>query len=155
MRLSSVLDEINGANGESRLRREGREDLHRAITERIDLGSPHREHPDNVAVQQHRDTHDCPVAGNPLRIHQAIVRVCEHVRDLRSPPVKPDPAGERSPVQDHGVIGDEFPVLRRHPGAVGKPVPVPIHQEYLSGIGDAELPRRFDDRFKYSFEIRC
>ena len=61
--------EINGANGESRLRREGREDFHRAIAERIDLGSPHREHPDNFVVEQHGDTHDRSVAGHSLRIN--------------------------------------------------------------------------------------
>src|SRR6185437_13678226 len=58
-------DEINGADGESRLRREGGKDLHRVITEGIDLGSPHREHPDNVAIQQHRDAHHRPVAAGP------------------------------------------------------------------------------------------
>jgi hypothetical protein len=30
-----------------------------------------------------------------------------------------------------------------------------MHQEYLSGIGTAELPRGFDDGFKYSLKIRC
>src|ERR1700748_794011 len=30
-----------------------------------------------------------------------------------------------------------------------------VSQEYLSGIGTAELPRGFDDRFKYSVKIRC
>ena len=30
-----------------------------------------------------------------------------------------------------------------------------MHQEYLSGIGTAELPRGFDDRFKYPLKIRC
>src|SRR6516165_2509189 len=60
--------EINVANGESRLGCEGGEDLNRAIAERIDLGSKHREHPDNLALQEHRDTHNCSVAGNPLRI---------------------------------------------------------------------------------------
>ena len=53
------------------------------------------------------------------------------------------------------IVNYEFPVLRRHPGAVYQPEPVSIHQEYLSGIGTAELPRGFDDRFKYSLKIRC
>ncbi|HKN43804.1 MAG TPA: hypothetical protein VJW23_07755, partial [Propionibacteriaceae bacterium] len=46
--------EINRANGESRLRREGREDFHCAIAERIDLVSPYQEHPDNFVVEHHR-----------------------------------------------------------------------------------------------------
>ena len=108
-------DEINGTNGESRLRREGREDLHRAIAERVNLGSRHREHPDSFAAHQHRDTHDGPVTGHPLRIRPEVVRVCEHVSDLRRLPVKRDPADERSPIQKHGSIGGEFPVLRSHP----------------------------------------
>ena len=85
----------------------------------------------------------------------AVVRVREHVSDLHSPPVKPDPADERSPVQNYGITGDEFAVLRRHPGAVCQPVPVSIHQEHLADIGTAELPCGFDDRFKYSLKIRC
>ena len=96
-----------------------------------------------------------PEAGHPLFIRPGVVRVCEHVRDLRGPAVEPDPADERSPVQEHGSMGDEFLVLRRHPGAVCEPVPASIHQEYLSGIGTAELPRGFEDRFKYSLKIRC
>ena len=90
--------EINGANGESHLRREGRKDLHRAITEWIDMGSPHREHPDNFALEEHRDTHNGSVAGHPLRIRQAVIGVGEHIRDLRRLPVDPDPAVQRSPV---------------------------------------------------------
>ena len=44
-----------------------------------------------------------------------VVRVCEHVSDLRRLPVKRDPADERSPIQKHGSIDGEFPVLRPHP----------------------------------------
>jgi len=91
-----------------------------------------------------------PVA-NPVGRSQVL----KHIRDLRSPPVDPDPADERCPVQNHRIIGDEFPVLRRHPGAVCKPVPVSIHQVYTCGIGTTELPRGFDDRLKYTVKIRC
>ena len=40
-------------------------------------------------------------------------------------------------------------------GAVCQPVPVPIHQQYMSGVGATELARGFDDRLKYSLEIGC
>src|SRR5262249_13529409 len=62
---------------------------------------------------------------------------------------------ERSPVQKQGIIGDELPVLRRRSGAVRKPIPVSIHQEYVSSICAAELPRGFNDRLKHSLEVRC
>ena len=98
------------------------------------MDPPHREHPDNVAVQQHGDAHDRPEAGHPLRIRSAVVRVGEHVSDLGSPPVEPDPADERSAVQDDGITGDEFPVLRRHPGAVCQPVPVLKSRQVPFGV---------------------
>ena len=86
--------EIACANGESRLRGEGRENFHRAIAEWGHLVSSQLEHADCLVVEQHRDTHYCPVAGRPLRIRSAVVRVHENVRNLRSPPVQHDPAGE-------------------------------------------------------------
>ena len=86
--------EIDCANSQSRLRRESRENFHCAIAERIHLVSPQLEHADCFVVEQHRDTHYCPVAGRPLRIRSAVVRVHENVRNLRSPPVQHDPAGE-------------------------------------------------------------
>jgi len=70
-----------------RLRCESHENFHRAIAERIDLFSPQREDPDNFVVEQHRDTHNCPEAFNPLRVRSTVVRVSENVRDLGSPPV--------------------------------------------------------------------
>ena len=73
------------------------EELALAGVEGRDLGAPHRQHADDLVLQDHRRRQQGAIAGQLLEVRAPVVRVVEHVGNLNGAPfVGRAPDGRRS-----------------------------------------------------------
>ena len=132
------VHQVEVVHGDRRCGRERGQQRLGAVVERVDLGAPHRQHADDVVVEQHRGAHDRAVPGDPLRILAPVVRVGQDVADLRGPPVEPDPTGERVVVEQQGVARHVLEEVRGQPGRAGQPVGTALDEVQLHAVRPAQ-----------------
>ena len=58
------------------------EELAFPFVERRDVGAPHRQHSDDLVLQDHRRGEQGAKTGEPLEVQATVVGVGEHVGDL-------------------------------------------------------------------------
>ena len=139
-------DELDLPYDDGRLRSEGAQHVDLPRVEGVGLGAPHRQHADDVPVEQHRRGHQGAEAAEVLQVVPAVARVRQHVLDLLRPTVLGHPAEQAVAAAAHGVVLDVAAELLGHVTSdAGEPERVTVEEVELGHLRTAQPAGAVDD----------
>jgi hypothetical protein len=153
---SELAHQANLLDSDRGLGSEGRQHVGGAISERVDLRSPHRQHADELLVEQHRYADDRAEPAEALQFVAAVFGIGEDVGDLLGTPVQAHPTHQRPPVETNGVAVEDvevFEVFVREPREPGQAVGIALDQVELRNVGPAQLACAVDHRAENQVEV--
>ena len=115
------------------------EELTFPVIERRDIGAPHRQHADDLVLQDHRRRQQRAKTGEPLQVQATVVGVGEHVGDLDGALVLGRAAdGRQAIARDRMSHQVSAVLLRRLAGDARETEQVSVANEQLGGGRSAQ-----------------